>query len=150
MLLVQADGGLGSILFPIKQPKKLPVIFPIPPSIADMHEAFILDFTRDLAKRRESIGRRWTFRPKLFLFRKPERTDPGENFQPWQKEPAHCCHQTPDPVAGNEINGKESGGENAERARFLCIRILKTAQTDTEHGHAECKKDAEKHQSARD
>src|SRR5438046_9917695 len=110
MLLVQADRGLGSILFPIKQPEKLPVIFPIPPSIADMHKAFILDLARDLAKRRESIGRRRTFWTKLFLFRKPERTNAGENFQPRQKEPGHCRHQTPPPADCDEKNGQRSAG----------------------------------------
>src|SRR5947208_1054953 len=125
MLFVEADRGLGAILFSVKQPEKLPVIFPIPAGIAYVPESFVLDLARNLAERWESVRRRRTFRPELFFFRKPERTNARENFQPREKKPAHCGPHTPDPAAGNKINCKKSGSENAERARFLCIRILK-------------------------
>ena len=103
MLLVQTDRRLSAILFSIKQPEKLPEIFPVPSGIAYMHEAFVFDLARNLAQRWESVRRRRTFRPKLFFLRKPERADPGENFQPRQKEQAHCAGKTPYPAAGNEI-----------------------------------------------
>src|SRR5438445_10010597 len=150
MLFVEADRGLGAILFSVEQPEKLPVIFPIPAGIAYVPESFVLDLTRNLTERWESVRRRRTFRPKLFFLREPERTNSGENFQPWQKEPAHCGDQSPHPASGNKINCKKSSDENAERARFLEIRIMKTAQADAERDHAKCKKDAKKHQSARD
>src|SRR5438874_2095276 len=82
--------------------------------------------------------------------RKPERTNPGENFQPREKQPAYGGNQTPYPASGNKINSEKSGRENAERTDFLCIRVLKTAQADAEHGHAECNENAKKHQSATD
>jgi len=145
MLFVQADRGLRSILFSVKEPKKLPVIFPIPAGVAYMHKAFILDLVRDVAQRWESVRGGRTFRSKLLFFWKPERTNSGENFQPREKQPAHCGDQTPDPATGNKINREKSGRENAKRTGFLCIRVLKTAQADAKHGHAECKKDAEKH-----
>src|SRR5207244_13659093 len=126
-LFVQADRRLGAILFSIKQPEKLPKIFPIPSSVAYVHEAFVLDLTLNLTERWERVRRRRTFRPKLFLLRKPERTNPGENFQPGQKEPAQCGEQPPHPTVGHKINGEKSGRENAERTGFLCIRILKGA-----------------------
>jgi len=72
-LFVQADRGLGAILFSIKQPKKLSKIFPVPSGVAYVHETLVLDFTRNVTKRWESVRRRRTFRPKLFFLRKPER-----------------------------------------------------------------------------
>src|SRR5213596_4375620 len=83
--------------------------------------------------------------PKEKQLRKPERTNARKNFQPREKKPTHCGGETPDPAAGNKINRKKSGSKDSERARFLCIRILKTAQADAEHDHAECKEDAKKH-----
>src|SRR6266481_5362016 len=112
MLFIQANRGLGSILFSVKQPEKLPVIFPIPAGVAYVHESFLLDLARNVAERWKSVGRRRTFWPKLFFLWKPEGANARENF---------------------------------ERARFLCIRILKSAQADAEHDHAECKEDAKKH-----
>src|ERR1041385_4509865 len=146
MLFVQADRGLGLIFFSIKQPEKLPEIFPVPSGVAHVHEAFVFDLTSDLTQRRESVCRRWTFRPKLFFLRKPERANPGENFQPGQKEPAQCSGETPDPAPPDKINRKKSSGENAERAGLLGVRILKATQAKAEHGHADCKKNAKKHQ----
>src|SRR5437762_2171763 len=125
--------------------EELPVIFPIPAGIADVHEAFLFDLAGDLAERWESVRRWRTFWPKLFFLRKPERTNARKNFQPREKKPTHCGGETPDPAAGNEINRKKSGSKDSERARFLCIRILKTAQADAEHDHAECKEEAKKH-----
>src|SRR5262249_18635880 len=119
MLLIQADGCLRSIFFSVKQPEKLTVIFPIPSRIADMHEALVLDFSRNITQRWESVGRGRTFWPKLFFLWKPERTNPGENFKPWKKQPAHRGGQTPNPATGNEIKREISGDQNAERARFL-------------------------------
>src|SRR5467141_666413 len=119
MLFVQADCGLRSVLFSVKQPEKLPVIFPIPPGVTYVYEPFVLDLASNVAERWESVRRRRSFRAKLFFLWKPEGTNPGENFQPRQKQPAHCRGQTPQPAAGNEINREKSGRENAERARFL-------------------------------
>ena len=150
MLFVQANRGLGSILFSVKQPEKLPIIFPIPSGVAYVYKAFILDLVGDVAERWERVRRRRTFRSKLLFFRKPERTNPGENFQPREKQPAYGGNQTPYPASGNKINSEKSGRENAERTDFLCIRVLKTAQADAEHGHAECNENAKKHQSATD
>ena len=53
--------------------------------------------------------------------------------------------QTPYPIVGCKIKSKKSGGENPERTRFLRIRIVKRAETEAEHGHAERKKETEKH-----
>ena len=145
VLFVQANRGLGAILLSVKQPEELPVIFPIPAGIADVRKAFLFDLASDLAERWESVGRGWTFWPKLFFLRKPESTNARENFQPREKKPTHCDRETPDPAAANKINRKKSGSENAERARFLCIGILKTAKADAERDHAECKEDAKKH-----
>src|SRR4029077_9489005 len=145
MLFVQADGRLGSILFSVKQPEKLPIIFPVPAGVTHVLEPFLLDLASNVTERWESIRRRRSLRAKLFFLREPERTNPSENFQPRQKQPTRCRGQTPQPAGRNEINREKSGRKDAERARFLCIRILKTAQADAEHDHPECKKDAEKH-----
>src|SRR6266576_1506507 len=145
MLFVQADRGLGAILLSVKQPEELPVIFPIPTRIAYVHESFLLDFARNVAERRESVGRWRTFWPKLFFLGKPERTNARENFQPREKKPTDGGRETADPVAGNKINRKKSGSENSKRTRFLCIGILKTAQANAERNHAECKENAKKH-----
>ena len=144
-LFVQTDRGLGAILFSVKQPEKLPKIFPVPPGVAHVHEAFVFDLTRNLAERWESVRRRRTFRPKLFFLRKPERANPGENFHPGQKEPGQCGDRSPHPTASDEINRQTSGGENAERACLLEVRILKAAEAEAEHGHADCKKNVKKH-----
>ena len=61
--------SLGAILFSVKQPKKLSKIFPVPPGVAHVHEAFVFDLTGDLNERWESVRRRGTFRPKLFFLR---------------------------------------------------------------------------------
>src|SRR5438105_6264644 len=50
MLLIEADGGLRSIFFPVKQPEKLPIIFPIPSGVAYVHEALVLDFSRNVTQ----------------------------------------------------------------------------------------------------
>src|SRR5262249_51806772 len=119
MLLIQADGGLRSIFFSVKQPEKLPVIFPIPSGVTDMHEALVLDLSRNIAQCWESVRRWRTFWAKLFFLWKPQRTNPGKNFKPRKKQPAHCGRQTPSPAAGNEIKREISGYQNAQRARFL-------------------------------
>src|SRR6058998_1048492 len=116
MLFVQANRGLGAILLSVKQPEELPVIFPIPAGIADVHEAFLFDLAGNVAERWESVRRGRTFWPKLFFLWKPERTNPGENFKPWKKQPAHRGGQTPDPATANEINREVSGDQNAKRA----------------------------------
>src|SRR5437588_584585 len=100
-------------------PEKLPIIFPIPSGVAYVHEALVLDFSRNVTQCWESVRRGRTFWPKLFFLWKPERTNPGENFKPWKKQPAHRGGQTPDPAATNEINREVSGDQNAKRARFL-------------------------------
>ncbi len=93
MLLIEADGGLRSIFFPVKQPEKLPVIFPIPSGVAYVHEAFVLDFSRNVTQCWESVRRGRTFWPKLFFLWKPERTNPGENFKPMPSAPAFCKYE---------------------------------------------------------
>src|SRR5205085_5826278 len=147
-LLVQADCGLGSIFFSIKQSKKLAVIFPIPSRVVHVNEPFLLDLARDFGQRWECVRRRRTFRSKPFFLGEPERADSSENFQPRQKEPAHCTDKTPYPAAGNKINAKKSRSENSERASLLRIRVLETAQAGAEHPYAKCKKETEKHQEA--
>ena len=109
-MLIQTDGGLGAIFFSVKQSEKLPVIFPIPSGIAHIDETFVFDLARDFAKCRERIGRGRTLRSKLFLFRKAQRADPRENFQPRQKEPGYRCDHAPHPAIGSEIESKKRGG----------------------------------------
>src|SRR5205085_607223 len=122
-LLVQADCGLGSIFFSIKQSKKLAVIFPIPSRVVHVNEPFLLDLARDFGQRWECVRRRRTFRSKPFFLGEPERADSSENFQPRQKEPAHCTDKPPYPAAGNKINAKKSRSENSERASLFRIRV---------------------------
>src|SRR5207247_6830638 len=73
MLLLGADGGPRSIFFPVKQPEKLPIIFPIPSGVAYVHEALVLDFSRNVTQCWESVRRGRTFCPKLFFIWQPER-----------------------------------------------------------------------------
>src|SRR2546427_10765112 len=101
MLFMQADCGLCSVLFSVKQQEELPVTYPIPAGIADVHEALLFDLAGDLAERWESVRRGRTFWPKLFFLRKPERTNARENFQPREKKPTHCGGEPPDPAVGN-------------------------------------------------
>src|SRR5947207_1618734 len=54
-LFVEADCGLRSVFVFVEQPKKLAILLPIPSGVADVHVAFILDFVRDVAQRRESV-----------------------------------------------------------------------------------------------
>ena len=49
MLFVQADGGLCAVLLLVKQAEKLAVILPVPSSVTDMREPFVLDLARDLS-----------------------------------------------------------------------------------------------------
>src|ERR1700751_3355826 len=145
MLFVQADGGLGAVFFSVKQAEKMAVIFPVPAGITYMHEPFVLDLASNITERRKSIRRRRTFRAKLFFLWEPQGTNPRENFEPGKKKPAYCGCQSPHPTAPNKENGEVGGDQNPERAGLLCIRILKSAQAETEHRHAKCKKDAKKH-----
>jgi hypothetical protein len=111
-----------------------------------MDEPFILNLARDFTECWECVRRGRTFRSKPFFLGKPQSANSSENFQPRQKQPAHCADKTPYPTAGDEINAEESGSENPERTGFLRIRVLKTAQAGAEHGYAKCKKEAKKHQ----
>ena len=126
MLFIQADGGLRAIFLFVKQAEKLPVILPVPPSVAYMDKSFVLDLARDLAERGERIGRWRTFGPKLFFLRQPKHSDSSKNFEPRQKEPGRRGHQTEGPVVSNKIDGEKRGAENSEGAGLLRIRILKT------------------------
>ena len=56
MLFVQTDGGLGAVLRFVKQPKKLPVIFPIPSGIVHVNEAFVLNLARDFVQGRKGVS----------------------------------------------------------------------------------------------
>ena len=55
VLLIQANRRLRAIFFLVKEPEKLPVIFPIPAGIVHVGEAFIFDLVRDFVERRENI-----------------------------------------------------------------------------------------------
>src|SRR4030095_6450907 len=131
MLLVQADGRLASIFLTIKQPEKLAVIFPIPAGVADVNKPFVLDLARNFTESWECIRRRRAFRSKPFFLWKPKRANPSENFQPWQKEPAHRADKTPHPAAGNKINAEKSGSENSQCTGLLGKRILKADRKST-------------------
>src|SRR5437762_2171761 len=124
MLLIQANRGLGAILLSVKQPEELPVIFPIPAGIADVHEAFLFDLAGDLAERWESVRRWRTFWPKLFFLRKPERTNARKNFQPREKKPTHCGGETPDPASelGRIAGNLPNPSRHRRRARSLPLR----------------------------
>src|SRR6266446_5077646 len=145
MLFVQADGGLGTVFVFVKQAKELPVIFPVPPGVVHVHEAFVLNLARDLVEGRKSIRGGRTLRPELFFLRQAKRTDASENFQPRQEEPAHCGDGAEHPAAGDEINGQKRGDKNPKRSGLLRKRCLKTAQGDAEHRHAEREKKAKEH-----
>ena len=144
-LLIQADRSLRAIFFPVEQSEKLSVIFPIPPGVIAVHKSFLLDFARDFTQRRERFRRGGAFRPKLFFLRKPQCSNPGENLQPRQKQPAHCGNHTPQPLVCSKINGQKSSGQDPESPGLLRIRIVESAQTHAEHGHAERKKKTKKH-----
>src|ERR1051326_1359778 len=144
-LLIEADRCLRAIYFPVEQSEKLSIIFPIPSGVIDVHKSFVLDFARDFTQRRERFRRGGAFRPKLFFLRKPQRSNPGENLQPRQKQPSHRGDQAPQPLVCSKINGQKSSGQDPERPGLLGIRIVESAQTYTEHGHAERKKKTKKH-----
>ena len=135
MLLVQADRGLRTVVVLVEQPKKLPVIFPVPAGIVHVRETFILDLACDVVERRKNIGGGRAFAPELFFFWQTQSADAGENFNPRKKEPRRCCDRTEDVASRGEINQQIRNGENGERARFLGERTLKAPQRDGEHRH---------------
>src|SRR4029077_519761 len=128
VLFIEADGSLGMVLILVKQAKELPVTFPIPAGIVDVHETFILDLVRNFAERWKNVRRGRALRPEALFFRQAKGTDASENFQPGQKEPTERRDCAEHPAAGYEVNGQKRGDENAKRSGLLGKRALKTPQ----------------------
>jgi hypothetical protein len=85
VLLVQANRGLRTIVGPVKEPEKLPVVLPVPAGVINVGETFVFDFTADVVERGKQAGRRRSLGSQPLLFRQAQCANTGENLQPRQE-----------------------------------------------------------------
>ena len=145
MLFVQTNCGLSAIVGLVKEPEKLPVIFPIPTGVVHVSEAFVFDFAADLIECRKQAGGGRTFGSQPLFFGQPQGPNAGENLQPRQKKPAGRPRNPPARISGDEINRQEGSDQDSKRSEFLRERSLIAAQRDTENSNAEGEKKPEQH-----